>query len=75
MRQNDAARGETYAREAVRLEPGNPGAHNLLGIALASRGDAANAIAQFQEALRIKPNDPQVQGNLERALGSSRNAR
>ena len=75
LRQNDAARGETYAREAVRLEPGDSGAHNLLGIALASRGDVANAIAQFQEALQINPNDPQVQGNLERALGASRNAK
>ena len=68
VRQDDPARAEPYAREALRLEPGNPAAHNILGITLASNGNFGEAIAQFQQALQITPGDPQVRANLERTL-------
>jgi Flp pilus assembly protein TadD len=68
VRQNDPGRAEPYAREALRLEPGNPAAHNVLGITLASNGNIGEAIAQFKQALQINPADSQVRANLERAL-------
>ena len=71
VRQNDPVRAEPYAREALRLEPGNSAAHNVLGITLASNGNLGEAIAQFQQALKINPGDAQARANLERALGSS----
>jgi Flp pilus assembly protein TadD len=68
VRQNDPGRAEPYAREALRLEPGNPTAHNVLGITLASNGHIDDAIAQFQQALQINPGDSQARANLERAM-------
>jgi len=67
LRQNDPARGETAAREAVQLAPGDAAAHNLLGIALASTGRIDQATVEFREAAKLAPDDAQVRRNLERA--------
>jgi len=75
LRQNDANRAERYAREAILLAPREAVAHNLLGVALASRGNLEEAVSHFREALQITPDDPQASRNLERALRARQNAR
>ena len=67
LQQDDANRGEAYAREAVTLAPANAVALNLLGVAVAFKGNLEQARTHFQEALRLAPNDPQARANLERA--------
>jgi len=54
--------------KAVRLEPGRPDAHNLLGAALARVGRVPEAIAQFRVALGQRPDYPNARLNLANAL-------
>ncbi len=75
LQDHDQVRGETYARDAVRFAPDDARAHNLLGVALASRGDLRPAESHFREALQLAPGDPEVRANLDRvtrALGAAR---
>jgi len=51
-------------REALRLLPRQPVAHNNLGLALLRRGELDPAIAHFREALRLRPRYPTAQHNL-----------
>ena len=71
LRMNDAARGEQAARDALKLAPDDGLAHNLVGVALASRGNLGEAIAHFERALAINPNDAEARANLERAKRAS----
>jgi tetratricopeptide (TPR) repeat protein len=58
-------------REALRLFPRQPVAHNNLGAALARSGRAEEAIAHYREALRLRPRYATAQRNLERALAGA----
>ena len=60
------------AREAVRFDPGNAEAHNLLGVALASQGVYAEAAQEFRQTLRLDPTHHSARNNMERALAMSR---
>lgn len=51
-------------KEALRLDPENPSAHNDLGVLLLRRGDVAGAIAEFREALRLDPANELYRKNL-----------
>ena len=51
-------------KEALRLDPENPSAHNDLGVLLLRRGDVAGAIAEFREALRLSPANELYRKNL-----------
>jgi hypothetical protein len=75
LRQDDASRAERYAREAVQLAPREAVPHNLLGVALASKGHLEEALSHFREGLQIAPNDPQILANVERAIRAQRSAR
>jgi tetratricopeptide (TPR) repeat protein len=57
-------------REAVRLKPDVPEAHNNLGVALRRKGDFDAAIAAFQAAVRLKPDAAETHNNLAVALRS-----
>ncbi len=50
----------TVAQSLVKQQPQNPGLHNLLGNALAARGDVAAARESFEQALKLDPkfNEP-----------------
>jgi Flp pilus assembly protein TadD len=54
--------------EAIRLKPGDPGAHNDLGNALDEKGQTDGAIRQYQEALRLKPDYAEAHYNLGAVL-------
>jgi len=43
-------------RELVRVRPGDPNNHFLLGVALANSGSRQESVVHFQEALRLNPN-------------------
>jgi tetratricopeptide (TPR) repeat protein len=56
-------------REALRLRPDAPEAHNLLGNALAGQGRLEAAVACYREALRRQPGYADAHNNLGNALG------
>jgi tetratricopeptide (TPR) repeat protein len=58
-------------QDTVAKEPGNPRAHNDLGIALLGvSGGMAQAQAEFREALRLEPGLVEAEGNLGSALNA-----
>jgi predicted O-linked N-acetylglucosamine transferase (SPINDLY family) len=71
-------------REAVRLKPDYPTAHNNLGAALQARGRMEEAVAAYREAVRLQPDYAtawsnlgstlQGQGNLNEAIAAYREA-
>jgi len=50
--------------DALRANPGDPGAYNLLGIVETSQKDYAEAEKAFQQALRLAPQSPTTHNNL-----------
>ena len=67
LRQQQVLLAEEQARKSIQFDPKNADAHNILGAALASRGQLEQAVAEFQAALRINPQDQQAANNLARA--------
>jgi tetratricopeptide (TPR) repeat protein len=57
-------------REALALDPRNPGAHNNLGVALCNLGRYVEAAEQFRQAVGIKENYADAQFNLGSLLRS-----
>jgi Flp pilus assembly protein TadD len=72
LRDENMEEASRHAREVLRLDAKNVSGHNLLGVALASRGKLDDAIAEFRAALAINPDDPQARNNLTRAMGLQR---
>jgi tetratricopeptide (TPR) repeat protein/tRNA A-37 threonylcarbamoyl transferase component Bud32 len=62
---NEAA---AFLRVAVGLRPGNPTAHNNLGLTLMIQGDMKAAIACFKQALTLDPQQTSAHTNLGNAL-------
>ncbi len=56
---------------AARIDPGDAGAHNNLGVLYFNKGMVENAVAQFQRALEIDPRMQVAQRNLEIAYFGS----
>jgi superkiller protein 3 len=52
-------------REAIRLDPNNPFAHNDLGVALEKKGDLQGALAEYEAALTLDPQNVAHQENYE----------
>jgi tetratricopeptide (TPR) repeat protein len=71
LEQGKAAPAAVEAREALRRNPADAEAHNILGVTLASQGEMAQAIQEFQEALRLNPQHKSASTNLARALAVS----
>jgi Flp pilus assembly protein TadD len=53
-----------HLRTTLQLMPNLVGAHNNLGIALASQGKTDEAIRQFQTALALDPESAETRHNL-----------
>jgi tetratricopeptide (TPR) repeat protein len=68
LQQGNAAQAAVQARDAVRFDPGDAEAHNLLAIALASQGQYAEAAQEFRQTLRLNPTHPSANRDLARAL-------
>jgi spermidine synthase len=60
--------GSAYLGSVV---PESAEAHNLIGIAHASRGAMADAVSQFREALRLEPDSAVTHWHLGAALAST----
>jgi Flp pilus assembly protein TadD len=58
----------TLWADTVGQRPGNPRAHNNLGIELAVAGRGAEATQHFEEALRLQPNLADARNNLANEL-------
>jgi Flp pilus assembly protein TadD len=58
--------------QAVRVEPQNPEARNLLGSAFLGLGRTSDAIDQFRLAIKLRPDLQNARYNLARALIKSR---
>ena len=56
--------GITAGREAVRLRPGDPFAHLVLGAAMTQRGKLDEGVAECREAIRLRPDDASAHRNL-----------
>ena len=67
----DAPEAEPVLATAVRLNPDQPEARNLLGSALAALGRSSEAITQFQMALKQRPDYPNARFNLGNALAKA----
>ena len=72
LEQGNIAQASAQAREALRLNPGDADAHNVLGVTLAQQGQVDEAVREFQTALRINPQHTQAARNLERATALAR---
>jgi Flp pilus assembly protein TadD len=66
--QNDFDGAAGHAREAVRLTPNDPAAHNLLGLALVGQQKIDEAIGEFRASLALQPGNNDAAGYLERTL-------
>jgi tetratricopeptide (TPR) repeat protein len=75
LEQGKTAPAAVEAREALRRNPADAEAHNILGVTLASQGQLAPAIQEFQEALRIDPQNKSATTNLARAQALSQPGR
>ncbi len=64
----DAGAAVAMLEEAVRLDPGRPDAHNMLGSALARVGRIREALDEFRAALRERPDFANARLNLASAL-------
>lgn len=53
-----------HARVYTQLQPGNPYAHDLLGVALACNDRLSEATASFQRALELAPADAAIRAHL-----------
>ena len=62
------AEAEASYREALRLRPDYPEAHNNLGARCGTSADLAEAEASCREALRLRPDFPEAHSNLGNAL-------
>ena len=67
LRLKDAAGGQPYAEEAVKLYPKVPLGHLLLGLLLIDAGQTLRAIDELETARRALPNEPQIYFALGRA--------
>jgi len=65
--QVDSQDGLKYAEEAVKLAPGLPFAHYLLGLLRLDTGNAAGAIPEFEIAQKAFPREAQVYFSLGNA--------
>ena len=72
LERGNSAQAAVQAREAVRLNPADAEAHNLLGVALASQGQFAEAAQEFRQTLQIDPKHPSANNNMARALALDR---
>jgi len=54
----------THYREALRIRPYAPKAHNNLGLLLAERGEAGEAIEHYAQALLVQPEYAEAHNNL-----------
>jgi tetratricopeptide (TPR) repeat protein len=60
----ERARAVEAYREALRLNPSYPQAHNYYGLVLADMGDHERAAAEYEEALRLLPRFAEASNNL-----------
>jgi len=63
----DSAAGIPFAAEVVKLEPGYPFGHYLLGLLYSDVGDVGRAIPELEAAARMVPQEAQFQFTLGNA--------
>ena len=68
--QSDSKDGLKYAEEAVKLAPGVPFGHYILGLLRLDTGDAAGAIPELEAANKALPSEASVYFSLGRAYAS-----
>ncbi len=62
------AEAERIYKQILRVQPGNAGAHNNLGVALKNQDKLDEAIACYKRALKADPNHIEAYNNLGNAL-------
>lgn len=70
LRQKDLPSAIAHLGAALRIEPEQPAALNVFGVALESDGKLDEAIQQFQHALRLRPDDTRARYNLANTLAA-----
>jgi predicted Zn-dependent protease len=63
----DSAAGIPFAQEVVKLEPGYPFGHYLLGLLYLDTRDLSRSIQELETAARMVPKEPQFQFSLGNA--------
>ncbi|MBN8978802.1 MAG: tetratricopeptide repeat protein [Rhizobiales bacterium] len=67
-------RAQTLAQKAIGLDPGNAGAHSLLGSSYIRYGDYDRALDEMQRAVKLNGSDPTAYAGLATAFLWSGNA-
>lgn len=62
---------ESWARKALKLQPGHATAHFILGSAMHAMGRYEDAVASFNRVVRAMPDNAAVYNNLGNALAAS----
>ena len=71
LEQGNVPQASAEVREALRLNPGDADAHNILGVTLAQQGQVGDAVREFQIAVQLNPQHTQANRNLARAQALS----
>lgn len=64
LRAGDTAGAIAAYRKALEVNPANPAAHNLLGVALDATGSGEEAAAQYAAAIAADPGEHRARANL-----------
>jgi tetratricopeptide (TPR) repeat protein len=62
------AQAERVCRQIISARPGNPDAHNILGVTLAALGNSKEAVAELRRAIKINAQAPSYHANLGEIL-------
>ena len=69
-RSGDIQRAQSYYKQALVSDPGQPDALHLSGVAYLQQGDADRAIELIRKALEVQPGNPAFNGNLAQAYAA-----
>ena len=70
LNQENFAEAEKEARNAVKLSPRSPVAHNLLGVIFDQQGKATEALAELNTAIKLAPDFVSAKNNLGKLLAT-----
>lgn len=72
LRMLDLSKASTFLKKSVILNPGNPTAHNALGVVYEMRGDNRGALSEYRESFRLNKKNTYADENIRRIYNALR---